>query len=92
MYRIAYNLPPLSVSDKDWDIFFDTIYDMFTNKGIEKEFYNHLSVISRITFAKALVNKTKAVRINDFINNLYYLQGKYRMSDCDISKKEILNI
>ena len=37
-YAIVYNLPPLEISNSQWDVFFDTIYNFFEKKGIEKNF------------------------------------------------------
>lgn len=91
-YCAAYNLPPLTIANGDWDSFFDILYGVFTEKGIEEKFYNSMSEIGRFTFAKALVNKTNTIRINDFIANLYYLQGGRGTYGCGIDKKEILNI
>lgn len=91
-YCVAYNLPPLTIANNDWDSFFDILYRAFAEKGIEDKFYSSMSEIGRFTFAKALVNKTKTIKINDFIDNLYYLQGGYGTYGCGIDKREILTI
>lgn len=82
-YTIAYNLPPLEISNSQWDLFFDTTYNFFEKKGIGKDFYNSMSQVGRFVFAKALLNKQNNISIYDFVNNLYYLENQ------EIEKQEI---
>lgn len=69
-YCAAYNLPPLVIENKDWDIYFDTLYETFVSKGKEAVFYKYMSEIGRVTFSKALINNQTHIKINHFIANL----------------------
>lgn len=82
-YTFAYNLPPLKISNSQWDLFFDTTYNFFVKKGIDKEFYNSMSQVERFVLAKALLNKQNNINIYDFVKNLYYLEKE------EIPKQEI---
>lgn len=82
-YAIVYNLPPLEISNSQWDVFFDTIYNFFEKKGIEKNFYDLISQVGRFVFAKSLLQKKNKISIYDFVKNLYYLENQ------EITKKEI---
>ena len=86
VYCEAYNLPPLTITNAEWDILFDTSYKVFHKKGIENRFYDAMSELGRLTFAKALVNKQKEIGINEFVDNLYNLQGH------NIDEKEVIAI
>jgi hypothetical protein len=88
IYCKAYSLPPLIISDNDLNSFFDILYRTFTQKGKEDNFYDSISGIVRLTFAKALINKTRSIKINDFIANLHCLQAP----SCGMDEKEILNL
>lgn len=85
-YLVAYDLPPFTITNSQWDIIFSTIYNIFMEKGIEEKFYDSMSKIVRFVCSKCLINKSNSISLNEFIENLYYLQ------DYGISKKEILNI
>ena len=82
-YCDAYNLPPLTITNSEWELLFDTSYSIFAKKEMENEFYDAMSELGRFTFAKALVNKQNEIGIKEFVDNLYYLQGH------NINKKEV---
>lgn len=92
-YAFAYNLPPLNISNGQWDVFFDSIYSLFEKKGKEKEFYNSMSQIGRFAFAKALINKRKQISIYDFVENLYYLESLEEITKQELAilQQEILS-
>lgn len=91
-YTIAYNLPPLKISNSQWDLFFDTTYNFFEKKGIDKEFYDSMSQVGRFVFAKALLNKKKKINIYDFVKNLYYLENKkIEKQEIEILQQDILS-
>lgn len=75
-YTFAYNLPPLEISNIQWDLFFDTTYNFFEKNGIEKEFYDAMSQVGRFVFAKVLLNKKSDINIYDFIENLCCLDNE----------------
>jgi hypothetical protein len=90
IYYMAYKLPPMKITEKEWVAFFDTLYRIFTEKGIEKEFYDSMSELSRMTFAKALVHKGREINLNNFISNLHVLEfcnGIKKDEMTDIKKK-----
>ena len=82
-YTVAYDLLPLEISNSQWDLFFDTIYNFFDKKGIENKFYELMSQVGRFVCTKSLLNKQNKISIYDFIENLYYLESE------TIEKKEI---
>lgn len=85
-YSAVYNLPPLEISDSQWDLFFDITYNFFEQKGIEKDFYDLMSQFSRFVFAKSLLDKNKKISIYDFVKNLNYLEKQ------GTKKQEIANL
>lgn len=86
-YSVIYNIPPLEISSRQWDLFFDITYSFFEKKGLEKQFYGWMSQIERFVFAKSLLNKQKQITIYDFIKNLYYLEENKQ-----IKKQEIITL
>ncbi len=85
-YAIAYNIPPIQIPNHQWDLYFDSAYQLFIKKGVESKFYDLMSKIGRFTFSKSLLNEEKSINIYDFIENLYYLECE------EISEKDILNL
>ena len=73
-YKLAYKLPPLKISNKQWETFFDITYSFFVQKGIEKKFYTSISEIGKFVYAKAMVENNKNITIYIFIDNLNYLK------------------
>lgn len=86
LYYIAYKLSPLEIANKEWDIFFDTAFELFRRKSIENLYYNKMYTVIQFVLAKDLVDKSTRVDINDFIDNLSYLECE------SISKDEIRDL
>ena len=90
VYCTVYNIPPLNISNNEWEVFFDILYKRFCEKGIENQFYDIISEIVRITFASSLVNKTNFVSIQDIINDLSFLEILAKVNERRVfEKKEI---
>ena len=85
-YRWAYKLPMFEISNDDWEFFFDKVYSVFLDKGIEDSFYDTMSQVTRYTLASILVNNRKRVYIKDFIESLYYISNDL------IPQKELLEL
>jgi hypothetical protein len=85
-YLVAYELPPLDVTDKEWDLFFDSVYDFLAKRGLESSFYDLVSFVEKYTFAKTLYTGKKEININSFIDNLDHLTSE------NIAPKDIANL
>ena len=85
-YAIAYNVPPIEIPNQQWDMYFDSVYELFMKKGIESKFYELMSQVGRFTFSKSLLNKERTINIYNFIDNLHYLECE------EIEEKEILSL
>lgn len=78
----AYKIPPLKITDLEWDIFFDTTYYYFFEKGMEEKYYDLINLVVKMTLATALINNRKKIDIRDFIENLIYLENdRFRKND-----------
>ena len=76
IYQKVYKLPPIEISDKEWNIFFDKLYTLILiKKRQEEEYYSICTQILRLVCAKVLVEKTSKITIYDFIKNLSYLEN-----------------
>lgn len=91
-YTMAYNIPPLEITNQHWDIYFDSVYELFMKKGIESKFYAFMSQVERITLSKSLLNKERTINIYDFIDNLHYLECEEMKGNEILSlQKELLD-
>lgn len=84
----AYQIPQLKITNEQWNSFFDISYELFFQKGIEDKYYNSISSIIRLTFAKAMFAKKESINFDDLISNLYYINNHF--TNLNISEKEIL--
>lgn len=91
VYTFAYDLPPLHISEEEWDIYFDTVYQLFQEKQMDLYFYDKTSEIIRITLASALVYKATEITIQDFSENLSLLNtpSEEKEQESKIKKKDI---
>lgn len=95
IYKNAYNIPPINISSRDWDFFFDKLYEFFESRGIECEFTSAAEFIAQMSLARALTDASREITIFDFLKNLYTLERKFERDDglkVRVSKKEYLQL
>ena len=51
VYKVAYNLPDLTITNKEWDILFDVVYHKLEEKCMEDKFYDFMSFLLRYVIA-----------------------------------------
>ena len=88
-YCLGLNLPPMEISNNKWQIYFDTLYDVFSQNGATDDYYNAVSRLCRITLSNSLVNKSEYISIKDFIDSVEYLDKKFSFFDISLSKDEV---
>ena len=101
-YCVIYNIPPLEISNQQWDTYFDILYDYFTQKGIENQFYETMSSVLSFILSSSLVHHDREITIQTFIdglenliyskidkNDILMLQNKIRES---LSRATIINL
>lgn len=89
IYKKVYNLPDLTISNKEWDILFDTVFHKLEETCTEDKFYDYMSFLLRYVIAYALVNKKQEINYLSFINQLNRLEiiGMKKEDIRDIEKK-----
>lgn len=89
VYKKVYNLPDLTITNKEWDILFDTVFHKLEETCTEDEFYDYMSFLLRYVIAYALVNKKQEINYLSFINQLNRLEiiGMKKEDIRDIEKK-----
>lgn len=85
-YLKIYKIPPINITNMELDTYFDVLYNVFYKKGKLSEFYDEISYVERYTLAKSLVYNQKKIGLNDFVENLCYINKKI------ISKRELTKI
>ena len=88
-YCLGLILPPMEISNNEWQIYFDTLYDAFSQNGAADDYYNAVSRLCRITLSNSLVNKSEYISIKDFIDSVEYLDKKFSFFDISLSKGEV---
>lgn len=89
VYKKVYNLPDLTITNKEWDILFDTVFHKLEETCTEDKFYDYMSFLLRYVIAYALVNKKQVINYLSFINQLNRLEiiGMKKEDIKDIEKK-----
>lgn len=88
-YCLGLILPPMEISNNEWQIYFDTLYDAFSQNDATDDYYNAVSRLCRITLSNSLVNKSEYISIKDFIDSVEYLDKKFSFFDISLSKGEV---
>lgn len=74
IYCTAYNLPPMTITVKEWDALFEVMYNKLKEKGIENELYKYMSFLQRYTFAYALLHNQQNINIYSFLNQMHMFE------------------
>lgn len=88
-YCLGLNLPPIEISNNEWQIYFDTLYDVLCQRNAVYDFYNVISRLCRITLSNSLINKYEYLSIKDFVDSIEYLDNKFSLFAISLTKSEI---
>lgn len=91
-YCLGLNLPPIEISNNEWQIFFDTLYDVFCQKNAAYDFYNAISRLCRITLSNSLINKYEYISIKDFIDSTEYLGEEFSFFAISLTESEVTTL
>lgn len=90
VYKVVYNLPDLTITNREWDILFDVVYHKMEEKCMEEQFYDYMSFLLRYVIAYSLVNERKAMSFNSFIEQIHRFEILgFDNSDIDGIVKEL---
>lgn len=88
-YLVGLELPPIQITDNEWDIFFNALYDLLCKKNATEEFYDIAAMLCRITLSNSLVYNFEYICIKDFIESFEYLGSEFGFFSVSLSKGEI---
>lgn len=74
VYKVVYNLPDLTITNREWEILFDTVYHKLEEKCLEDKFYDFMSSLLRYVIAYSLVNDRKAMSFYSFIEQIHHFE------------------
>lgn len=86
VYKVAYNLPDLTIKNKEWEILFDTVYHKLEETATEDKLYDYMSFLQRYVITYALVHKQKEINYRSFIDQIH------RLEHLGMTKKDIKDI
>ena len=66
-------MPPIEISSNNYQIYFDSLYDLLINKNDINEFYDITSRLLRITLSNSLINNSSSITIKNLVDNLKYM-------------------
>lgn len=88
-YLVGLELSPIQITDNEWDIFFNALYDLLCKKNATEEFYDIAAMLCRITLSNSLVYNFEYICIKDFIESFEYLGSEFGFFSVSLSKGEI---
>lgn len=91
-YNLGTKLPPVEITTYEWDLFFDSLYNLLIEKDFTSEFYNITSKLLRLTISNSLINKTTNISLKDFTDSLDYLNKKYNFFKIALNNQEIAEL
>ena len=91
-YNLGTKIPPVEISTDEWNLFFDTLYNLLIEKNYTSEFYNITSKLLRLTISNSLINKTTNISLKDFTDSLDYLNKKYNFFKIALNNQEIAEL
>lgn len=91
IYTNAYKIPPIIISNREWDIIFEELYNSFQKKGKEKKFSDYMSLFLRRILVNGIIDKPKNIGYLEFVNSLDSILN-VNVFDGVFNKKDISNI
>lgn len=70
IYYEAYKLPKMQITNEEWDLFFDSIYEVFRKKEITSVYYQSLSTFIRSVLSRILLSKCETLTIEEILKYL----------------------
>lgn len=74
LYCIAYEIPTMNISPKEWDILFDTVYERLEELNITEEFYPFMNFLLKYVLAYSLISHTPRITVYSFIEKIPKLE------------------
>lgn len=69
VYSKVYKIPPINVSNEEWDKLFSEMYEMY-EESFKVSFYTIMLKLVKFTLASSLLNNKDEININTFIDNI----------------------
>lgn len=91
-YYHLYKLPKSVITNEEWDVLFDSIFELFCKKGLVKHFYKHLSSFIRYSLANVLVLERTTLNMDDFVENLDYFEIITASEEEKVTKDDIKDL
>ena len=73
-YQIVYNLPELTIKNKEWDLLFETVFHKLEETSKEDKLYEYMSFLLRYVIAYALVKNKKEISYTSFTDQICRLE------------------
>lgn len=74
-YSEIYKVPTVRISDKEWDILFEEVYDFYTEYDLNYFFEQDMLMLNRLAISRSLLYNKKYLDIYDYINSFNYLDS-----------------
>ena len=94
VFEKVYNMPPYKMTNREWDILFDTLYEEYCAKGMEEKYHQDMATLFTYSLASIFLPKarvsTEEVNLDTFLTNLYFLEpAGFKEGELDSIKERI---
>lgn len=74
-YATLYNIPEVSIDNKEWKLFFETIGNYYIERKLDDFFMNDMVELNRYAISKAMVYEDEVISLKTYISSLKYIES-----------------
>lgn len=76
LYNNIYHMPMLSITNQEWDLFFQELYTYYSEKNLLEIYVSDMVTLNRMALAKSLTNHQKEIALTTYISALKYMESE----------------
>lgn len=76
VYGEIYRVPPIQISNQEWDNFFNQTFQYYENHDSLRCYDEDMITLNRLAISRALLYEKNALEIDDYIDSIEYLDSE----------------
>lgn len=75
IYECIYKVPNISIENKEWEVFFDTIGAFYKERDLDGFFMDDMIVLNKYAIARSMVYEEESISLKTYISSLKYVES-----------------
>lgn len=75
IYSELYNIPEVSIENRVWEVFFETVGDFYIEHELDGFFMSDMIALNRYAICRAMVYEEKSISLKTYISSLKYIES-----------------